>query len=496
MRFMFIYPNITRPKTPQMGILALGSHLSHHGVDVRVCDLTFVETDRWVTHVLEEINHWHPDIIGISLRTLEFFSALPILETLKHNKGNSLLIAGGPHATFVPQELAHLVDFGVIGDGEEPCLAIAQAMSQGKPELIRDLPNIFFQNHDKLVKNPVGPLFDLAHAPVPRYELFDERHYTQHCFLRLVPEAQVCGVFEGSRGCPYLCTYCSNAALMELNKGAGKWRREKSGAQLRREIDLFRSRYGMDMMYFVDEVVMTSDKRTTELRDHLHDVKIPFIFMERPELIRENRVRDLKEAGAYSCSIGIESGDEQFRREILKRNMPDEKIINSYKMMDEYGIRTHAFVMMGMPKQSETVMRESIRLLQTIQPSSAQATTFYPLPATELYGRVLEMGLFDPKVRPSNYYSLSALNYSDTHKQTVAMYADMVNLEMWRATPIRRLTVRLCMALPRAFGLVRWYMTSPRGYVRYQSIRKMSTRQFFRKLWKKMVEKFRKKTLR
>ncbi|HAT49654.1 MAG: B12-binding domain-containing radical SAM protein [Nitrospirae bacterium] len=487
MRFMFVYPNITRPKTPQMGILALGSHLLHHGVDVRVCDLTFHEAGQWAGYVMAEMERWQPDIIGISLRTLEFSATLPVLEALRKNKGNRLLLAGGPHATFVPQELAPLVDYGVMGDGEDACLAVARAMAQGAPERIRDLPNIFFQYGSELVKNPVGPLFDLSNSPAPRYELFDARHYTQHCFLRLVPQAGVCGVFEGSRGCPYLCTYCSNSALMDLSKGAGKWRREKSGSQLRREMDLFRSAYGMDMMYLVDEVVMTTDHRTDELREHLHDLKTPFVFMERPELIRENRVRDLKEAGAYSCSIGIESGNEAFRRTILKRNMPDQKILDSYRLMQQHGIRTHAFVMMGMPEQSELVMRDSIRLLQTIQPDSAQATTFYPLPATELYTKVLAMDLFDPKIRPSNYYSLSSLNYPLSHKRKIAMYADMVNLELWRDSPVRRLAVRICMILPRVFGLVRWYMTSPRGYVRYQSIRRMSAKQFLGKIWEKLT---------
>ncbi|MBF0435228.1 MAG: B12-binding domain-containing radical SAM protein [Magnetococcales bacterium] len=486
MRFLFIYPNVTRPKTPQMGILALGSYLMHHGVDVRVCDLTLHETDQWVDRVLRDVEHWQPDIVGLSVRTLEFSSALPILEALRKQNGNRLLVAGGPHATFVPHELAPYVDYGVIGDGEEACLALAHAMAQGRPERIRDLPNIFFQQSDELIKNPVGPLFDLALAPDPCYALFDERHYTQHCFLRLVPAAQVCGVFEGSRGCPYLCTYCSNAALMEINKGGGKWRREKSGLQLRREMELFRSQYGMDMAYFVDEVVMTSDKRTAELRDCLQDAKTPFVFMERPELIRENRVRDLKEAGAYSCSIGIESGDEGFRRQILKRNMPDQKILDSYRMMQAHGIRTHAFIMMGMPEQSEGVMRASVRLLQTIQPDSAQATTFYPLPATELYDKVVEMGIFDPNVRPSNYYSLSALNYTPAHKDRIAMYADMVNLELWRRSWIRDFTVQICILMPSLFGLVRWYMMSPRGYARYQSIRSMSPKQFFMKVWEKL----------
>ena len=487
MQVMFVYPNAVRTRTPQLGLLALGSHLIEHGVDVSMCDLTFSHTDRFVEDTLREIARKKPDVIGFSLRTLEFNHAVETMREIRRQHPQTLLIAGGPHPTYVPEEVAPHVDYGVIGDGEEACLDVCRLVAEGRRDLIADLPNLFFRRGGELVRNPVRPLFDLANAAIPRFELFDERHYTEHCFLRIVPGSRVCGVFEGSRGCPYTCTYCSNTSLMEINRDGGKWRREKSGAQLRREIDHFRSRYDMDMIYFVDEVIMTSDARTLEMKESLHTLNTPFVFMERPELIREERVKNLKAAGAYSCSIGIESGNEAFRKKILKRNMPDEKIKKSYELMHRHGIRTHAFIMMGMPDQDEAVMRESVRLVQEIQPSSAQATTFYPLPATELYDRVLEQKLFDPAVRPANYYSLSSLNYSHRHKLRIHMYSEMINLELWRATPIRTAVLWLCMRLPVLFPLVERYMTSPGGYERYLSIRRMSARQFLAKLWEKCL---------
>ncbi|MBF0181110.1 MAG: B12-binding domain-containing radical SAM protein [Magnetococcales bacterium] len=465
----------------------MGSYLMHHGVDVALCDLTFTEPGRYLDVTLNAIEANRPDVVGFSVRTLEFPVAREIMRAVRRRHPHLFLIAGGPHATFVPEEVAPLVDFGVAGDGEQSCLEIVQALANGQREAIAQIPNLFFQHEEHLIRNPLRPLFDLAQAPLPRYELFDERHYIDHCFLRLVPGARVCGVFEGSRGCPYQCTYCSNATLMELNKSGGKWRREKHPLQLRREIDHFKSAYGLEMIYFVDEVMMTSDARTTDLREHLADLKTRFVFMERPELIRPSRVQDMQAAGAYSCSIGIESGDEEFRRQLLKRQMPDQKILESFRLMQQHGIRTHAFIMMGLPGQTESVMQESIRLLQTIQPSTAQATTFFPLPGTELYELAREQNLLDPDAHPDNYYALSALAYPVAFKQRIKMYADMVNQELWRNTRMRNGTVWLCTRMPFLYPIVSWYMTSPGGYVRYRSIRAMTFRQFCLKVLEKLT---------
>jgi radical SAM superfamily enzyme YgiQ (UPF0313 family) len=423
MSFMFVYPNVAKSHTPQIGLLTLASHLLDNGFDAFICDLTLDNQSYYLNHVLSEIEKKKPEIVGFGVRSMEFPTTRMLLCEIRKRYKDILLVAGGPQATHSPDETAPYVDFGVIGDGEDPCLEIARAVADGKRESIESLPNVFFMKNGEIIKNPIGPMFDLTQSPMSRYELFDERHYTHHSFLDIVPNSSVCGVFEGSRGCPYRCTYCSNTALMDLNKGNGKWRREKPAPQLRKEIDDFKSRYDMDMMYFVDEVIMTTDARTQELMENLEDLKVPFVFMERPELIRETRVKHMKAAGAYSCSIGVESAGEEFREKLLLRNTPDEKIKKSYKMMRDQGIKTHSFIMMGLPEQTEEIMAETFRLLQELQPSSAQATTFFPLPGTVLHDKVRKEGLYELNLYPTNYYRSSVLNYSPAHTRKIDQYA-------------------------------------------------------------------------
>ncbi|MBF8272592.1 MAG: B12-binding protein, partial [Magnetococcales bacterium] len=338
MRFLFVYPNEQLNHTPQMGILTLGSLLMEHGIDVSVCDLTFTPPAQWYRDVDSHIARFKPDILGISVRTMKYTLARDLLREIRKNHPRVLLVAGGPQATYCPEDVAPEVDYGVIGDGEGACLDLCRLVSEGRRQEIQSLGNVYFMHNGVLVKNKPRPLFNLADTPLMRYALFDERHYRNHNFLHVVPGSQICGVFEASRGCPYQCTYCSSPTLMAMNRENGKWRREKPGAQIRREIDHFKAHFGrLDMIYFVDEVMMTSDARTRELRTHLEDMAIPFIFSERPELITQDRAHDIKAAGAYSCCIGIESGNESYRQTLLQRKMTDEKLKTGFRLMRESG---------------------------------------------------------------------------------------------------------------------------------------------------------------
>ncbi|MBF0284765.1 MAG: B12-binding domain-containing radical SAM protein [Magnetococcales bacterium] len=453
MRVLFLYPNVQGPRTPQLGVLTLASHLLEAGGEAAVCDLTFVPAERALDHLLGDVERFKPDVLAVSCRTMEFSHVRRLLPEVRKVHPHLLLTAGGPHPTHAPEAVARLVDFVVLGDGEGAMLDIARAVADGRRGDLEQTPNLAFWRGEEFVRHPLRPLFDLEESPRPHYELFDERHYRQHCFLSLVPGAKVCGVFEASRGCPYQCTYCSSPALMALNRGGGRWRREKSGAKLKGEIDHFRSLYGLDMIYFVDEVMMTSDRRVEELRQTLEPERVPFVFMERPELIQPQRAAAMKAAGAYSCSIGIESGDEAFRAQLLGRKMPDSRIRDGYRVMQALGIKTHAFIMMGLPDQTPEVMATTFRMLREIQPDSAQATTFFPLPGTLLDQQVRARGLFSGGEAPRHYYGDSELAFSPELKATIRGYTAMINLGLWKKSWILAGLAWLCRRVP---GFADW----------------------------------------
>ena len=241
---------------------------------------------------------------------------------------------------------------------------------------------------------------------------------------------------------------------MNIYQGKGKWRREKSYSRLRQEMDIFQKNYGLDMAYFIDEVIMTSDKRTEEMKQNLEGLNVPFVFMERPELVTEKRVSDVKAAGAYSCSVGIESGNQAFRERLLKRKMSDDKIKAAYQLMKKHGIKTHAFTMFGLPDQTRKIMYETYKLIEEIQPDSAQATTFFPLPGTELYEVVKGKELLKKDVYPTTYYRKSVLEYSPKHKAYISRLTHLVNSGLWRKSKTNKIIFFICLYIPMCSGLI------------------------------------------
>jgi radical SAM superfamily enzyme YgiQ (UPF0313 family) len=469
MKILLVYPNVSHNMTPQMGLLSLGSYLVNKGVDVQICDLSFFSSKNYENILERNIETWEPDIIGVSCRTMEFPVAQKICQMVKQKHPNKLLIAGGPHMTFCPEALISSIDFGIIGEGEEALLEVVNAIDQNHAEDIFDLQNICYIKNNKMTVNNVRPLLDIGSLPMPKWELFDERHYFKHYCLQIKKGTHVCGSFEGSRGCLFKCTYCSNEKLMSIYKGFGQWRREKPVDKIRAEILDFKSKYGLDLIYFIDEVIMTSDKRTEEIRNGLIDLRIPFIFMERPELINETRIRNLKEAGAYSCSIGVETANEEFRKNILQRHMKDETILNAFSMMRKHGIKTHSFFMLGMPGQTEQIIKETYQLIKTLQPDSAQATTFFPLPGTILELRCKEQHLL-PKEIPTSYYGTSYLTYEKRYKRQIEIYANLINIGAWKNRKLRGIVEFIGIYFPFIIFTIQ-RMQSFSGFLSQQGIR-------------------------
>jgi radical SAM superfamily enzyme YgiQ (UPF0313 family) len=261
------------------------------------------------------------------------------------------------------------------------------------------------------VTHVISALDDL---PFPHWRIFADIHYSSSFIKRHFSGANITGAFEASRGCPYACAYCTNDYVRSLYKGKGKWRREKSPERIVQEIQMFRHEYGLDCVYWIDEVMLTNIDRLRRFRDlYRSEIGTPFVFMERPENMTDEKVRIIREAGAQMVSIGIESGDEKIRRNLLNRKHSQETITSAFKTAKKHDLITHAFTMIGFPGEDRDSIKKTYKLVNEVQPETMQTTIFYPLRKTKLYEKVVADGLFQAHTpMPSGYYTKSALNFS------------------------------------------------------------------------------------
>lgn len=416
MKILFVYPNVTRDKSPQLGICSIAGVARRLGHECQLYDLTVTPRGEDISSFKSKLESYEPDLLAVSCRSNEWTFTDELFRSV--DTGRALKVFGGPHATVAPEEVIEIADIVVLGEGEQTFEDLLQGIVGGND--ISATPGCWGKKGGQIVKNEMRNLIsDLDTLPTPYWELFDDTHYRDSFVKERITGAKVVGSFEGSRGCPYACTYCTNDYVRNLYKGKGKWRREKSPERIVEEIILFREKYGLDFIYWVDEVMLTNMDRLKAFRDlYRAKVGVPFCFMERPENMTDEKVRVIKEAGAQIASIGIESGDEQLRKNLLNRRLSTEKIVSAFRASRKYGITSHAFTIIGFPHESDDSAKETFKLLKEARPDTAQTTIFYPLRKTKLYDIVVEEGLFNPdSPMPNRYYYGSSLEFSKEKKR-------------------------------------------------------------------------------
>ncbi|HSV43198.1 MAG TPA: radical SAM protein, partial [Candidatus Bathyarchaeia archaeon] len=91
-------------------------------------------------------------------------------------------------------------------------------------------------------------------------------------------------------------------------------------------------------------------------------------------------------------NIGLESGSERVRREILNRNYSNDDIISTVKLARKYGLKVILFNMIGLPGETPQDFQETIRVNRICQPDKHFTGIFTPYPGTRLHALCQEKG--------------------------------------------------------------------------------------------------------
>lgn len=423
-----MYPNVQRVYAPRLGISVLSAELKKKGHETALFDSTMMRGPDIAPAFQSMVEAFEPDAVGFSVLSNEWALSRDLLrmDCLK----NLPKIVGGHHPTVDAEGCLAHCDYVVRGEGEGALVELLDALGNGGDA--SSIPNVWSRNMLGMeVRNEMRDLItDLDDAPIPDWNIFSIEHYTKNFLVNVRPGTRIVGQFEGSRGCPYQCTYCSSPHVMGMYEGKGTWRREKSPERMMLEVKDFEEKNGLDMIYWVDEIFLTQLPRLEKFADLFSDrVKKPFLFMERPEMVKEEKLAAIARAGAYSMSIGVESGDEQFRMKVLNRKMSEKTIVDAFQMARKHGIRTHAFNMVGLPYDNRDRMITTRELMKRVKPDTAQFSIFYPLVGTKLREMCEKEGFLESgNEMPENYYANSVLDMPTISKEDIIKYQTILEI--------------------------------------------------------------------
>jgi len=349
-----------------------------------------------------------PDIVAFSCSSGGHKWSLEMAERLKETL-KIMTVFGGPYTTYYPEAIHHpAVDIICRGEGEETMLELARRLE--RDEDYGDIKNLWVKRNGQILKNEMrAQIPDLDSLPMP-----DRGLYYKYKYLRTSPNKH----FITGRGCPYQCSFCNNKAYRDLYKETGNRIRRHSVERVLQEIQYVRDHYGLDSVRFDDEV-FTLDKSWVLdfLEQYRKEIRLPFTCLVRADTMNEQIAEKLAAAGCHTAYFGIESGSEKLRNEMLKKNISDEQLFETARLLRKHRIRTGAFNMVGIPGETVEDAMKTIKLNKRLRIDSPWCSILQPYPKTEVSEIARREGLlsdgFNTDAYSASYFDKSLIMNRD-----------------------------------------------------------------------------------
>lgn len=358
-------------------------NLSEYGINYKTSDM-YVD-------FREKVLSYKPDLIAV---TLVEDTLLLALSLLRHIDDLGIpVLAGGVMVTLNPDMILSNTEIDMIclGEGEEALPELCERMLYSQN--ITTIQNIWIKEGDIVSKNPIRSLVDINKIPYNDFSIFENERFfrpMQGKIFRMIP-------VEIDRGCPNTCSYCAAPSLKKFyqRETGQKYLRKKSRERIFEEITYQVKKYDIQYLYFTTETFLTMDD--TDLEDFAKEynkrVSLPFWCQTHISTVTEKRIALLEQMGCNRLSIGLEHGNEEFRKKVLHKYFSNDAVFQAFDILNRYSIPVTVNSMMGFPGETRDLVFDTIYLNRKIHFDSANVFLFTPYHGCELRELAEQQGL-------------------------------------------------------------------------------------------------------
>ncbi|MBN1385046.1 MAG: B12-binding domain-containing radical SAM protein [Elusimicrobia bacterium] len=360
-----------------LGIMQISACLKKNGFET---DIAIGTRQDIIKKTLAE----KPKVIGFYCTTGFHHRNISIAAEIKKILGDKILtLFGGPHPTFVPDMIkAEGVDIICRGEGESAVLELLQALKNTND--YTGIKNLTVKKEGKIYENEVRPFCDINTLPHPDREIYRDVKY--------IYKNKRQEVMFG-RGCPFDCTFCSTHVYREIYKGKGNYVRFRAIPDIIAEFKDIKNKYRSSCFFFNDDTfIFKKDYCAELLNTYKKEIGLPFACHLRADLVTDDLMKLLKETGCYFAYFGIESGNEELRNLVLKKNISDKHILDCASLLHKYKIPFATFNMVGLPGEALREVWDTVNINVKVKPVWAWFSVYQTLPRTELAQYALDKG--------------------------------------------------------------------------------------------------------
>jgi radical SAM superfamily enzyme YgiQ (UPF0313 family) len=406
--------------TPPLGILQLAAVLEREGHAPRVIDLNLAAKTGGLdarknlrTQFVQTLpkRSSQVGVVGVTTWSYNFAVTMEYVEAVKKKHPRAPIVLGGPHATFVDQEILRTfpeVDFVLRDEGDLTFPRLVRAIEQGgSPAELEQIAGLTWRRGGEVVRNPSGGVIDdLDALPYPAYHLIDAREYVA---------CQPVLVVEAGRGCPYNCNFCSTTNMFQRRY------RVKTPARLVDEVVWLMGATGTKRFELLHDNLVASKAHVLALCAEVRrrNLDVDWSCTSRTDNLTEEVAEAMFLAGCVSIFFGVESLDPARQRWTGKRLEPP-RIEAAVELTARQHITPSVGIILGFPEESDAEVDATV--------GAALRWTSDPTLKAEVSTAVLR---FYPGA--DLFKQADLLRYDDVASRDVAALPGFELREGWRA---------------------------------------------------------------
>lgn len=312
-------------------------------------------TSQAIPDLVKFVDDYEPDLILLSLVEDTFFDGVKMLESIKNK--NIPHVVGGVFPINAPFECLKPDVINCISryEGEYVVRDVVERVK--KKQSFKDVKGLWWSDG---TKNDPQPLVDVNEY-LPDYSLFSTKRF----YRPIGGLARKTVQLETYRGCPYSCTFCNSPTTRLMNKN---FLRRKKLDVVRKEMDTLIKGLQAEYWFVIDDSFTARPRK--ELFDLLKifsEYGLPWWCNTRLDDVDEEILSAMKESHCDRIQFGIESGNEKYRSEVLKRRVKQDVYLQKAEIINKSGIPYGLNAIIGMPNETKEMVLETAKLCKNIQ---------------------------------------------------------------------------------------------------------------------------------
>lgn len=390
MRVLLINPPGWQSGSVSLGLGYLASILLKEGHEVKVLD----ETGKPLAPegVARKALEFKPDLVGFHCKTAQANACSRISAAIRKAYPSATHVVGGPHVTLCYEE--YLADnpgfeYGFLGEADLNFSDFCRRVEQGKP--VEDIPGIAFRKDGRVVGTERELITELDELPQPNFDLIEGFSWRDFRYPLLT-----------SRGCPYKCNFCSVPII------SSRRFRQRSPGDCIAELARIKSEKGITSFEILDDNLTLNMKRAKEFCRALIAGNLDLGWYchngIRADRLDQELADLMAKAGCTSIAFGIESGDQDvFRRVVKGEDL--RHIVDAINMTKKAGMKAVGYFIIGLPGDNPQAVKTTIAFQKTLNLDHYVYGVFIPYPGTSGRDDVLKEGKIIRDIKETNHFS-------------------------------------------------------------------------------------------